>query len=177
MPGKAKGTKQGEKEKNIILNQKDHEHSTLSAFGMAESNEKNIKKKSDNTENVIEFPLRVKENRLLAKSDIKTIEPIDKEVLSNQPSEVSKDVVDKEDSLSQEKDEEVIIMSKKQKEVDSSLLPLAKRLRLEVLGNSIIPEGTIIDIDANGLVGSINSTNNGSVYFGTNAANVFCIKI
>jgi len=177
IPGKAKETKQREKKKDIIFNQKDYEHSTLSALGIIESNKKNIKRESDITKSVIEFPLTQKENRLLSKSEMKTIEPIDKGALSNQRSEELKDMVDKGDSLTPEKDEEVIIMSKKQKELDSSLLTLAKRLRLEVLGNSIIPEGTIIDIDANGLVGSINSRNNGSVHFGTNAADVFCIEI
>jgi hypothetical protein len=100
---------------------------------------------------------------------MKSIEPMNKGMLSNQQSEVLKDMVDKGDSLIQER---MVIMSKKQREIDSDLVSLAKRLRLEVLKNSIIPEGTIIDIDANGLIGSNNSRNNGNVYFGINAANV-----
>lgn len=60
--------------------------------------------------------------------------------------------------------------------IDYAFVSLAKKLQLEVLKGSAIREGTVIDINANGLVNSQRAANDGNVYFGTKALYVLSPK-
>ena len=56
--------------------------------------------------------------------------------------------------------------------VDPATIALAKKLHVEVLEGRTIKKGTIININAGGLVGSKRLTQDGIAYFGTENGHV-----
>ena len=61
-------------------------------------------------------------------------------------------------------------------EVDPVVIALAKKLRLEVLESPTIKAGTVVNINAGGLVGTKRPIKDGVAYFGTSAVAVTCVK-
>jgi len=65
-------------------------------------------------------------------------------------------------------------MDPKGTEIDSAIIALSKKLKLEVLEGHTIPTGTTIFINAGGLPESKRGIKDGVVYFGTECGYVFC---
>ena len=89
----------------------------------------------------------------------KALDPI-KEVVFDPCSLNSKPIVPEMDASPSKKDSE-----------DPSL-PLAKRIKLEVIDVSALPLGTIININARGVIGSKRNESDGYTYFGSAIPNV-----
>ena len=63
-------------------------------------------------------------------------------------------------------------LSAKELQIDTSTIALAKKLKLQIIEGHTIAPGTLIQLNAAGLIGSKRNTKDGIAYFGTEAGTV-----
>ena len=136
-------------------------------FANFNENEVNIKKADQNK---APSPMTILTKKSIMMNKIKLNEPTNGNELSI--NDKTPEIIPISSSFSSKNIIPELDASPSKKESEDPSLPLARRLRLEVIGISALPTGTIINIDARGVIGSKRNINDGSVYFGTEIPNV-----